>query len=276
MSRRGAARLKPFRARLAVAVAIAAAASLLAAPAAASAAETIGIDIDPLDATTNPTDPEGDGSRHVFALGVPLSLRASGGLTADSAGVVTRFRVKFGFAFINNPRLALRVYDQIDSDTFLARESSAPVDPVLGSTHPYPTRIPIATGETIGIDIVPGMADQSVVFFHDPGMAGINSRSASGDAGPLAPGSQGDFIVTSNSLPLLNADVEPDADADGFGDESQDACPTDPGTQAACPAPAAAGATKKKRCKKRKRRGAKHAAAAKTKKKKCKRKRRKR
>jgi hypothetical protein len=35
---------------------------------------------------------------------------------------------------------------------------------------------------------------------------------------------------------LYDADVEPDADADGFGDVSQDACPTDRSTQAACPA----------------------------------------
>ena len=34
----------------------------------------------------------------------------------------------------------------------------------------------------------------------------------------------------------MNADVEPDADRDGFGDETQDACPSNPFTQAACPA----------------------------------------
>jgi hypothetical protein len=33
----------------------------------------------------------------------------------------------------------------------------------------------------------------------------------------------------------LNADIEPDADADGFGDETQDLCPTDASTQGACP-----------------------------------------
>jgi hypothetical protein len=34
----------------------------------------------------------------------------------------------------------------------------------------------------------------------------------------------------------MNADVEPDADHDGFGDETQDAWPSNPFTQAACPA----------------------------------------
>jgi hypothetical protein len=35
---------------------------------------------------------------------------------------------------------------------------------------------------------------------------------------------------------LMNADVEGDTDHDGFGDETQDACPSNPFTQAACPA----------------------------------------
>jgi hypothetical protein len=34
---------------------------------------------------------------------------------------------------------------------------------------------------------------------------------------------------------LVNADIEADADADGYGDETQDACPTDATTQGSCP-----------------------------------------
>jgi len=33
----------------------------------------------------------------------------------------------------------------------------------------------------------------------------------------------------------MNADVEADADNDGFGDETQDQCPTDASTQGQCP-----------------------------------------
>jgi hypothetical protein len=36
----------------------------------------------------------------------------------------------------------------------------------------------------------------------------------------------------------IAAAVEPDADADGYGDETQDACPTDASTHEACPVPA--------------------------------------
>jgi hypothetical protein len=39
---------------------------------------------------------------------------------------------------------------------------------------------------------------------------------------------------------LYDADIEPDADHDGYGDATQDGCPTDTATQAACPAVAPA------------------------------------
>jgi hypothetical protein len=59
--------------------------------------------------------------------------------------------------------------------------------------------------------------------------------------------------------------IEPDADGDHFGDETQDKCPSNPAAQGTCP-PA-----KPKKCKKKKK-AKKRAAAAKAKKKKCKKK----
>ena len=64
--------------------------------------------------------------------------------------------------------------------------------------------------------------------------------------------------------------VEPDADHDGFGDETQDQCPTNASTQGTCPAAPVTPVTtvKKKKCKKKKK---KHSAES-AKKKKCKKK----
>src|SRR5262245_28131133 len=67
-----------------------------------------------------------------------------------------------------------------------------------------------------------------------------------------------------NAEVLLQARLEPDADKDGFGDESQDKCLGKPGTVNGCPSA--------KKCKKKKKKG-KGAAAAK--KKKCKKRKRK-
>jgi hypothetical protein len=45
------------------------------------------------------------------------------------------------------------------------------------------------------------------------------------------------FSTTPGAAALVNADVEPDADADGFGDETQDFCDTDAATQGPCRSP---------------------------------------
>jgi hypothetical protein len=67
------------------------------------------------------------------------------------------------------------------------------------------------------------------------------------------------------------ADVEPDADRDGFGDETQDQCPSEAATQGACVKPAGTA----KKCKKKKRKKGKRArASGKPKKKGCKKKKR--
>jgi hypothetical protein len=71
-----------------------------------------------------------------------------------------------------------------------------------------------------------------------------------------------------------SADLEPDADGDGFGDETQDQCLGTAGSQNGCAAASAPVAppapAKKKKCKKHKK---KHSASsAKKKKKKCKKK----
>ena len=75
------------------------------------------------------------------------------------------------------------------------------------------------------------------------------------------------FIPTVPLLEIfLRGTVEPDADGDGFGDETQDRCPGSSGATAGC--------VPKKKCKRKKRKGKKKSAAAK--KKRCKRKGKKR
>ncbi len=51
----------------------------------------------------------------------------------------------------------------------------------------------------------------------------------------MAPG--GPFSSFPNSAYNLSAKLEPDADGDGFGDETQDQCPTDAATQDQCASP---------------------------------------
>jgi hypothetical protein len=99
--------------------------------------------------------------------------------------------------------------------------------------HSFPFRLSVQTGDVIG-------------FYSD---------SNSGWCGDFVRGAQHDFF-SNVDVPLgqttaftlepvsdfradVAATIEPDRDSDGFGDITQDKCPTDPSRQSACPAPPA-------------------------------------
>jgi len=123
-----------------------------------------------------------------------------------------------------------------------ARGLSVPMnlgDP--GVVFTQPTRVRIAAGDLIGVE--KGGVMSSISVARNPGatIAAWRVPFASGEArspDTRAFASLGRLFVdvgVGYEL-LINADVEPDVDGDGYGDESQDACPTDPATQGACTA----------------------------------------
>jgi hypothetical protein len=123
--------------------------------------------------------------------------------------------------------------------------------------------LPIATGQLIGVFVpntqpfgdggcltaTPGEVNNRIQGFGGDPPFGVSSNF-----GPPLP----------NLRPNLAAVVEPDADGDRFGDETQDGCPTNAAVQTACPVPA----TPAKKCKKRKKKSKKSDASAAKKKKK--------
>jgi hypothetical protein len=120
--------------------------------------------------------------------------------------------------------------------------------------------IPIPAGGHLGIVRSGGTSGQGAqigAFGTTPGGV-LHAAPAVHNSGPLG------YTNNGNSELLLRYSVEPDADGDGYGDQTQDLCPAQAGTQGACVAPAKTTKKKKKKCKKRKK---KPAAAAK---KKCK------
>ena len=115
--------------------------------------------------------------------------------------------------------------------------------------------IPIPAGGHLGMVRSGGTSGQGAQIWAFGTTPGGVTHTASGvhNSGSLG------YLGNGNSELLLQYSVEPDADGDGYGDQTQDQCPSQAGTHGACVTPA-----KKKKCKKRK----KSAAAAK--KKKCK------
>ncbi len=174
---------------------------------------------------------------------LPTENTAAGGMTSPIKGVVVRWRIKVGNS--SGAAVAPRIFRPGNVSTRIGAGTGTARIPPPNTTSTYDTRLPVLAGDGIGID-----------FFSGP--MRMFALTATADAlywnPPLADGQlfAGQSIGGPREL-LVNADVEPDADSDGFGDVTQDACPTDPATQGPCiPAPATASppATKKKKCKK--------------------------
>jgi hypothetical protein len=165
----------------------------------------------------HPVDPNGD----------PYS----GG--APSNGVITKFRIRakaetatqvtFRVANINRPNPA---------DATMATASAAGTGPTVtipatpeGADVPileFPGRLPVKQGQHLALDQTTALTTYdssgskfSYVFSPLLGGAPQGSAEATGEL-------------------LVQATLEPDADGDGFGDETQDQCPSQATTQGPC------------------------------------------
>jgi hypothetical protein len=217
--------------------ALAAIAALLLVPAASPAATVFGSRLNH-DPTTRgctdtvactlmsfivPTDPNGDPDQN----GSPVS------------GVITKFRVR-AFAVDQPGTVTLRVGDvsrpnAMDTSTAIATvTATGPTVPIPVIPDPetpireFDARVPVKQGQHLGLDpsatvnaVYASSGDKFTYSFEPPLVEGQGARGSSGVTEEL----------------LVRATVEPDADGDGFGDETQDQCPTQASTQGPCAAP---------------------------------------
>jgi hypothetical protein len=110
--------------------------------------------------------------------------------------------------------------------TLVGKSSSQVFTP--SSRVTYPTRIPVRGGDVLGMRIESSAVACWIAFQAD-GMRKYN--------GSEPPEGANQTFGAENSTQQVNveATLEPDADGDGFGDESQDGCPGQSGTEAGCP-----------------------------------------
>lgn len=151
---------------------------------------------------------------------------------APSAGVVVRWRVLNAQSGSYTLRVVsfvpgssggmYRAYRVLHSS---ATESvTAPVGPLFSKIYSFPTRLPIPAGaylalggRTFGFQASGGSATYSQVDDVGDGLVGVGE--------------------THNGTYLYDADIEPDVDGDGYGDVTQDSCPTSAAVhEGPCPA----------------------------------------
>jgi hypothetical protein len=159
---------------------------------------------------------------------VQTSLPAGGLVTSPIDGVVTRWRMR-GFTEGASPaQILFRVLKAAGTDTFTAVSSTSAMLPTSLGTHEFPAHTPIQRGDYIGLTQTAGNTIWQNFF--GPGVGSFVFIS-----GPFADGQTLSGISYSDEVVTMNADVEADADRDGYGDESQDKCPVDAATQGRCP-----------------------------------------
>jgi hypothetical protein len=175
-----------------------------------------------------------------------------------SNGVVTSWSFQAGTD--PTPPMKLKMFRAAGGDDYTTVGQSQLVTPAPNVLNTFLTQIAVKAGD------VPGHFYTDSTFGFREG-AGFNAEYNDGDPGTpgldAPPGTTITYTFDAGDQIDLSAVVEPDADHDGSGDETQDACPTNPATQGSCPAQLT-----KKKCKKRK----KHHSAEAAKKKKCKKK----
>jgi hypothetical protein len=188
----------------------------LALPASAGAVTTIGSDL-----SSDKTVPYDYGG-----VSYTLSQNALPGRPVSSPinGVVVRWRVRSSSGL-----LTFRVLRPAGVSTATGAGSSSQVSVASMGVETFATRLPIQAGDRIGVDLSsPG----SSVGARTPAMAFIDNWApslADGETRGVSGGSAGEI--------LLNADLEPDGDGDGFGDETQDGCVGQAGPDGGCPLP---------------------------------------
>ncbi len=165
-----------------------------------------------------------------------LSDVAGRAMTAPFDGVVVRFRVKHG-PVPPGASYRMKVLSgglpsfALEQQTARVRfEQFAPGATEVVQTADAagrPRGVPISFGQRIGVWFAPGgVGFQSAAA--GQALAEHDGDHAAGRA---------DYTPHTGYEALINADVEPDADRDGYGDESQDNCPSVANDQGSNPCP---------------------------------------
>ena len=152
------------------------------------------------------------------------SVPSGNGYTIPSDGVITKWSYQFDAVAPSGVRLEVGSPGSAGMDTMVAQAMATPETP--GAVGSYPAQIPVRAGDIIGIFVasggncITGFGTGDIIDFH---------------AGDLSPGASDTFTPVSGNRVPVQATVEPDADHDGYGDETQDQCPTDASTHGPCP-----------------------------------------
>lgn len=158
----------------------------------------------------------------------PLAAASPSALPTSSPinGIATSWTVRSGSTDTWNQRL--KVVRVIPKTSIVQVVDETPPHPIAkGSGGPFPIRIPVQAGDRFGLNR-PGGGALTCTTGSTGDTVGATQRNGQ-------PGEGEEFFPGSGYQPALSVTVEPDADGDGFGDETQDGCSEVALLQIPCP-----------------------------------------
>ena len=147
---------------------------------------------------------------------------------APSSGVITKWVVNVSPTSATIPQVlkVVRVLGPTTAQTV----AESPQENAIAGFNQFAARLPIAAGDRLGLY---GAGDAGTLLCDAPttGADKLGYFPGSPPIGVLSPFAE----VAKQRLPVV-ATIEPDVDADGYGDETQDGCPQSAAVQIPCPA----------------------------------------
>jgi len=199
---------------------VACAAFLLLAPS-AHGGVTIGSDL-------KPAVPDGGIVNATCAVGPCTSINSDFSPAAQQTslidGVIVRWRLRQGSNTAGSGALRVVHAVTLPSEWTGVRTGPGVSLPAAAGSYLFDARLPISAGDAIGLN---HGVDHGVIVVASAGRDSLFN-------GTLLDGTTRTEDGAAAGEVLLNADIELDADRDGFGDETQDSCPVDATRQTPC------------------------------------------
>ena len=159
----------------------------------------------------------------IFEISNPLNPLPS---AAPSDGVITKVRINLVSTPGSIPLRVDVVHPTGPGQVQIVGEST---HTVFGGPNSFEAQVPVKAGDRIGLG--PVIEEENLICKSEASPSSLGGFMGSPGVGASTP-------VLELPAPFrvpVSAVLEPDADHDGFGDETQDKCPQSAATQAACP-----------------------------------------
>jgi hypothetical protein len=149
-------------------------------------------------------------------------------VAAPSAGVITKWKVNVPAVpvLISQTVQVLRLNPGLFSAQVIAEDSRN----LTGGANSFDVRLPVAAGDRLAL--FGSDPEFGTLICEVPEPTVIGGYNGSVPVGSTSPYLE---VPSATRIPVA-AVIEPDADGDGYGDETQDQCPLGAATQAPCPA----------------------------------------